>query len=65
VYSDLNVNSAIAKPDHEEVVEVPQSEDVNELFYPIRGYAYAGGGRRITRVEISLDEGNTWTLAEM
>ncbi|CEL51483.1 nitrate reductase NiaD [Rhizoctonia solani AG-1 IB] len=65
IINDLNVNSAIAKPDHEEVVEVPQSEDVNELFYPIRGYAYAGGGRRITRVEISLDEGNTWTLAEI
>ncbi|CAE6358002.1 unnamed protein product [Rhizoctonia solani] len=63
--NDLNVNSAIAKPDHEETVEIPQLEDANELFYPIRGYAYAGGGRRITRVEISLDEGNTWTLAEI
>ncbi|GAB1518037.1 Cytosolic Fe-S cluster assembly factor nar1 [Rhizoctonia solani] len=63
--SDLNVNSAIAKPDHEERVEIPQPEDAKDLFYPIRGYAYAGGGRRITRVEISLDEGTTWTLAEM
>ncbi|ELU36555.1 nitrate reductase [Rhizoctonia solani AG-1 IA] len=60
--NDLNVNSAIAKPDHEERVEIPQPEDAKDLFYPIRGYAYAGGGRRITRVEISLDEGTTWTL---
>ncbi|KAF8671873.1 Nitrate reductase [NADH] [Rhizoctonia solani] len=63
--NDLNVNSAIAKPDHEERVEIPQPEDAKDLFYPIRGYAYAGGGRRITRVEISLDEGTTWTLAEI
>ncbi|CAE6377591.1 unnamed protein product [Rhizoctonia solani] len=63
--NDLNVNSAIAKPDHGELVEVPQATDATELFYPIRGYAYAGGGRRITRVEISLDEGVTWSLAEI
>ena len=31
----------------------------------MRGYAYAGGGRRVTRVEVSLDEGETWTLASM
>ncbi|KAJ1309428.1 hypothetical protein OPQ81_006204 [Rhizoctonia solani] len=65
IINDLNVNSAIAKPDHDETVEVPQTGDATELFYPIRGYAYAGGGRRVTRVEISLDEGNTWTLAEI
>ncbi|CAE6470025.1 unnamed protein product [Rhizoctonia solani] len=63
--SDLNVNSAIAKPDHDELVEVPQTVDTTELLYPIRGYAYAGGGRRITRVEVSLDEGITWNLAEI
>jgi len=33
--------------------------------YTVRGYAYGGGGRRVTRVEVSLDEGATWTLAEM
>ncbi|CAE6437488.1 unnamed protein product [Rhizoctonia solani] len=64
-YSDLNVNSAIAQPDHEEMIKVPQTGNDDGLFYPIRGYAYAGGGRRINRVEISLDEGNTWKLAEI
>ena len=33
--------------------------------YDVRGYAYAGGGRRISRVEISLDNGVTWALADM
>ncbi|KAH7335973.1 nitrate reductase [Rhizoctonia solani] len=65
IINDLNVNSAIAQPNHEEMVKVPQKGDDDELFYPIRGYAYAGGGRRINRVEISLDEGNTWKLAEI
>ncbi|KAH7313228.1 nitrate reductase [Rhizoctonia solani] len=65
IINDLNVNSAIAQPDHEEMIKVPQTGEDEESFYPIRGYAYAGGGRRITRVEISLDEGNTWKLAEI
>lgn len=65
VINDLNVNSAIAKPDHEELVQIPPQEEAIQEMYPIRGYAYAGGGRRITRVEISLDEGHTWTLAEI
>lgn len=50
---DLNVNSAVAYPQHEEVVRL--SSDAQD--YNIRGYAYGGGGRRITRVEISLDSG--------
>lgn len=57
---ELNVNSAIACPDHDEVLK----GDIQDT-YTLRGYAYAGGGRRITRVEISLDEGTTWELAEI
>lgn len=33
--------------------------------YVISGYAYAGGGRRVTRVEVSLDDGATWSLADI
>jgi hypothetical protein len=29
------------------------------------GYAYTGGGRKVTRVEISLDDGATWKQAEI
>ncbi|KAJ9115229.1 hypothetical protein QFC20_001096 [Naganishia adeliensis] len=47
IINELNTNSAIAKPDHNE------------------GYAYSGGGRRINRVEISIDDGTTWQLAEI
>lgn len=58
--NELNTNSAIAKPDHNEVVSASRIEP-----YLMQGYAYSGGGRKITRVEISLDEGDTWRLAEV
>ena len=31
----------------------------------VQGYAYAGGGREIRRVDISLDNGRTWDQAEL
>lgn len=31
----------------------------------MKGYAYSGGGRRVTRVEVSTDDGNTWSLADI
>nr|AEO00942.1 nitrate reductase [Colletotrichum lindemuthianum] len=58
---DLNTNSVTAFPAHDEVlslVDGPKS-------YRIRGYAYGGGGRRITRVELTLDRGKTWVLANV
>ncbi|GBE78768.1 Nitrate reductase [NADPH] [Sparassis crispa] len=63
--SELNVNSAIVHPGHDETLDI-QSHGLQELrMYTIRGYAYAGGGRRVTRVEISLDDGHSWRLAEI
>jgi nitrate reductase (NAD(P)H) len=61
---ELNVNSAIAEPDHGEMLTVSKCSESN-VFYTIRGYAYGGGGRRVTRVEVSLDEGAEWSLANM
>ena len=31
----------------------------------ISGYAYGGGGRKIIRVEVSLDGGETWLFTEL
>ncbi|KAL8811377.1 MAG: hypothetical protein Q9200_001840 [Gallowayella weberi] len=58
---DLSTNSAIAYPAHEEqlgLVGGPEN-------YVAKGYAYGGGGRRITRVELSLDKGTSWRLANI
>lgn len=57
---DLNVNSAIAYPKNDEVIECSGDGE-----YTIKGYAYTGGGRRIERIEISLDAGKTWKLGEI
>lgn len=63
IIRDLNVNSAIASPEHEEIVDT--SSRAPEETYTVKGYAYSGGGRRVTRVEISFDDGNTWSLADI
>lgn len=31
----------------------------------VRGYAYSGGGHAIIRVDVSADEGKTWTTAQL
>ena len=34
-------------------------------MYTAKGYAYAGAGAKIIRVEISLDDGKLWRAAEI
>ena len=51
---DLSVNSAIVYPQHNESVQLSSSSTYN-----VRGYAYGGGGRRINRIELSLDKGSS------
>lgn len=58
---DLSVNSATAFPAHEERIPLVDGPEK----YRAKGYAYSGGGRRVTRVEVSLDKGRTWRLAEI
>ncbi|KAF2156975.1 NiaD, nitrate reductase [Myriangium duriaei CBS 260.36] len=58
---DLGPNSAVAFPAHEERL----SPAAAPKTYRARGYAYGGGGRRITRCEVTLDKGKTWKLANI
>ena len=58
---DLSTNSAIAYPTHEEQICLMGGPE----RYRARGYAYGGGGRRVTRVELSLDKGRSWRLANI
>lgn len=58
IINELNINSAIAYPGHLEVVPLTGKGQK----YTVGGYAYTGGGRKIIRVELSLDGGQTWTL---
>ncbi|KAI1499351.1 nitrate reductase [Biscogniauxia marginata] len=58
---DLNTNSATCYPAHDERILLGEGS----RKYRIRGYAYAGGGKRVTRVEVTFDKGKTWTLADI
>jgi nitrate reductase (NAD(P)H) len=62
IFNELNINSAIAKPDHNETISIAKQLDKK---YPVSGYAYAGGGRAISRIEVSLDNGAHWELATL
>ncbi|KAK1755788.1 hypothetical protein QBC47DRAFT_413525 [Echria macrotheca] len=58
---DLNTNSAICYPAHDETVSLTNGPEM----YKLRGYAYGGGGRRVGRLEVTLDQGKSWTLASI
>ncbi|APA05753.1 hypothetical protein SS1G_01885 [Sclerotinia sclerotiorum 1980 UF-70] len=58
---DLSTNSVTAYPEHEERLSLVSGRQT----YRAKGYAYGGGGRRITRVEVTLDKGKSWTLADI
>jgi len=58
---DLSTNSATAYPAHDEKISLFNPPET----YKVRGYAYGGGGRRVTRVEVTLDKGKSWALANI
>jgi nitrate reductase (NAD(P)H) len=69
ICNDLNVNSAMVFPAHDEMLVVSSPSDVGGAggvpprLYKAQGYAYTGGGKKITRVEVSLNSGAEWRLA--
>jgi nitrate reductase (NAD(P)H) len=54
--NEQNLNSVIVKPAQGEKLPLVGGEKT----YRIKGYAYDGGGKEVERVEVSLDEGETW-----
>lgn len=55
--SEVTLNCAITSPREGDRVPGGQA--------PVTGYALSGGGRRITRVDVSGDGGTTWTQADL
>ena len=60
IINDLNINSAMTAPGHGEVLDLRTAGPT----YVVKGYAYCGGGRKIIRVEVTLDGGESWALCE-
>ncbi|EMT66945.1 Nitrate reductase [NADH] 1 [Fusarium odoratissimum] len=56
--NEQNLNSIIVKPAQGE--RIPLGRAKKGENYRIEGYAYEGGGHKIQRVEVSLDDGATW-----
>jgi nitrate reductase (NAD(P)H) len=61
--NELNINSVITTPGHDEVL--PINALTTQKPYTMKGYAYSGGGRKVTRVEVTLDGGETWQLCAL
>lgn len=59
LFNELNINSAINYPNNGEIMPL------NGGTYTVKGYAYSGGGRKVTRVELSFDGGLTWRLCDL
>lgn len=57
---ELNVNSAVSRPWHDETLSLAQNKP-----YTVKGYAVTGGGRRVIRVEVSVDAGKSWKQANI
>lgn len=55
--TDVALNSAILQPNPD--AEIPAG------LCEVTGYALAGGGRGIARVDVSVDDGTTWQLATL
>jgi len=63
IFNELNLNSAIRSPAHGE--ELLLQRAANMQPYTLGGYSYSGGGREVTRVEVSVDEGLGWQLTTL
>nr|CAD1826207.1 unnamed protein product [Ananas comosus var. bracteatus] len=58
IINELNINSVITTPCHDEILPINALTTLSP--YTIRGYAYSG--EKVTRVEVTLDGGESWVV---
>lgn len=56
---ELPIQSAITEPKNGDVVTGDQKT------ITVKGYAWSGGGREVVRVDVSLDGGQSWQVAQL
>jgi len=57
---ELPVQSAICEPEDGDLVHLDENGKIH-----LKGYAWSGGGRGIVRVDVSVDGGSTWQVADL
>ncbi|KAE9609005.1 hypothetical protein Lal_00020447 [Lupinus albus] len=63
IINEVNINSVITTPCHDEIL--PINSWTTQRPYVLKGYAYSGGGRKVTRVEVTMDGGETWQVSTL
>lgn len=63
IINELNINSVITTPCHDEIL--PINSWTTQRPYTLRGYAYSGGGKKVTRVEVTMDGGESWLVTNL
>ncbi|KAK3158319.1 hypothetical protein QOZ80_2AG0135570 [Eleusine coracana subsp. coracana] len=63
VINEMNTNSVITTPAHDDIL--PINNVTTQRTYTVKGFAYSGGGKKVIRVELTLDGGSTWRLCEL
>eukprot|EP00421_Protoceratium_reticulatum_P073012 CAMPEP_0168427158 /NCGR_PEP_ID=MMETSP0228-20121227/36206_1 /TAXON_ID=133427 /ORGANISM="Protoceratium reticulatum, Strain CCCM 535 (=CCMP 1889)" /LENGTH=479 /DNA_ID=CAMNT_0008441195 /DNA_START=208 /DNA_END=1643 /DNA_ORIENTATION=- len=63
IINHININSAMFEPRHNSVFRLGGPLAAPTL--KVCGYAYVGGGLKIIRAEISLDEGKSWEITNL
>ncbi|KAK1981000.1 hypothetical protein LZ30DRAFT_721568 [Colletotrichum cereale] len=56
--NEQNLNSVIVRPEQSERIGLGDAR--GHKTYRIQGYAYDGGGHEVQKVEVSLDDGESW-----
>lgn len=62
---ELAVNCVITSPREGDVFSPAPSQEEERGGILVQGYAVTGGGRKIARVDVSSDGGNSWTTANI
>ena len=60
IVQEMPVQSLVCSPPQNSVIGGKAATDVT-----VKGVAWSGGGRKIERVDVSIDGGKTWTAAEL
>lgn len=60
IINELSLNSVFTTPNHDDTL--PIADNIDKTLQ-VGGYAHTGGGRMVTRVEVTTDMGETWDVA--